>query len=373
MKKPFLVLLALTTYLHTFAQVTFSERVEYSELATPKEKPLFFIDFWATWCVPCVHVSTYLNTVQEQFRDELYIISLTQERSDVVRPFLGKHPTKLAVSIDYEGQTFKKHSVRALPHGVLLNADGEVLWKGNPANITPKMIRGFLAKNKKTIPIYDFLKYSSYQSEEETNISLNGNFELKKVNTPPSSSAVVERFDDITMVRGSLAQIASYLLKVSQKQVVLKDDYAQYELLIKKEFNNPQKEKQIAQDIISDLGYKLKSEKRASQILEIWLPQGTSGFWDTDQINWGERNSKFLVDENQFSADNISVSDFLYKLSDILDTPIVIKNDNQASNALYDWQIHYKFPDLMYSNLSDLGIQTNETSGNYPKYVIEKQ
>ncbi|MDO4228528.1 MAG: TlpA disulfide reductase family protein [Capnocytophaga sp.] len=372
MKKPLLILLFLTIYVHSFAQVTFSERVEYSELATPKDKPLFFIDFWATWCVPCVHVSTYLNTIQEQFRDELYIVSLTQERSDVVRPFLEKHPTKLAVSIDYEGQTFKKHSVRALPHGVLLNADGEVLWKGNPANITPRMIRGFLAKNKKTIPIYDFLKYTSYQSEEETNISLNGNFEIKEVNIPASSFPVVERFDAITMVKGSLSQIVSYLLKVSQKQVALKEDYTQYELLIRKEFNNPQQEKQIVQSILSDLGYKLKSEKKASQILEVWLPQDDSGFWNAEQINWGERNAKFLVDDNQFSADNISVSDFLYKLSDILDKPIVIKNDYQAPNKLYDWQIHYKFADLMYSNLSDLGIQTSEISGTYPKYLIEK-
>lgn len=370
MRKITLMLLFLTTYTHSFAQLTFSERVEYSELATPKDKPLFFVDFWATWCVPCVHVSTYLNTVQEQFRDELYIVSLTQERSDVVRPFLQKHLTKLAVSIDYEGQNFKKYNVRALPYGILFNADGEILWKGNPANITPKIIRNFLAKNKKTIPIYDFLKYSSYQSEEETTVTLTQDFEIRKVNIPPSSSAVVERIDNITSVKGSLAQIVAYLLKINEKQVVLKDDYAQYELLLQKDFNNVRSEKKIAEHIVADLGYTLKSENRAGKILEVKLPVDTSAYWNTEQINWGQKNPKFLVDDNQFSADNISVYDFFYKLSQVLDMPIVVKNTHQANDQLFDWQLHYKFSDLMFSNLNDLGIEAIETSGNFVKYFI---
>lgn len=370
MRKIAFLLLFLATYTHSFAQLTFSERVEYSELATPKDKPLFFVDFWATWCVPCIHVSTYLNTVQEQFRDDLYIVSLTQERSDVVRPFLQKHLTKLAVSIDYEGQNFKQYNVRALPYGILFNADGQVLWKGNPADITPRIIRGFLARNKKTIPIYDFLKYMSYQSEEETSVTLTKDFDIRKVNIPPSSSAVVERVDNITSVKGSLAQIVAYLLKVSEKQVVLKDDNAQYELLLQKDFNNLRNEKKIAENIVSDLGYALKTEHRAGEILEVKLPSDTSAYWNADQINWGQKNPKFLVDDNQFSADNISVYDFFYKLSEVLDTPVVVKNMHQANDQLFDWQLHYKFPDLMLSNLNDLGFEVAETSGNFVKYFI---
>ncbi|MDO5105770.1 TlpA disulfide reductase family protein [Capnocytophaga sp.] len=373
MKKRILTLLFLATYIHSFAQLTFSERVEYSELATPKDKQLFLVDFWATWCVPCIHVSTYLNTVQEQFRDELYIVSLTQERSDVVRPFLQKHLTKLAVSIDYEGQNFKNHRVRALPYGILLNADGEVLWKGNPANITPRMIRGFLSRNKKTIPIYDFLKYSSYQSEAETEVTLNDDFELKQINAPASSSAIVQRFDAITSVRGSLAQIVSYLLKVNEKQVVLTENNTQYELLLQKKFNNVYSEKKIATQLLSDLGYTLQSENRAGKIIEIRLPTDTSAYWNTDQIDWGQKNAKFLVDDSQFSADDISVYDFLYKLSEVLGTPVIVKNKQQATNELFDWQLHYKFPDLMFSNLTDLGFEAIETSGNFTKYfIVEK-
>lgn len=371
MKKNFLILLFSATYTLGFSQMTFSERVEYSELATPNDKQLFFVDFWATWCVPCIHVSTYLNTIQEQFRNELYIVSLTQERSDVVRPFLQKHTTKLAVSIDYEGQNFATYKVRALPYGILLNAEGEVLWKGNPANITPKIIRSFLARNKKTIPIYDFLKYSSYKNEDDTAITLQNNFQIRKINIPPSSYPTIERMGDITSVKGSLSQIVAYLLKISSRQVEMKNDYPQYELLIKKEFNNVYKEKEIVTNILSELGYTLHQTTKAGEIIEVQLPLSSHHYWTSDQIDWGDNNPKFLVDENHISADNLSVNDFLYKLSDVLNVPLIIKNAYNASNELFDWQVHYKFFDLMKTNLSDLGIQIEQSSGNYKKYRIE--
>ncbi|CEN38395.1 TlpA family protein disulfide reductase [Capnocytophaga cynodegmi] len=371
MKNIFLIIFSLIS-LSGLAQMTFSERVEYSELATPKDKSLFFVDFWATWCVPCVHVSSYLNTIQEQFREDLYIVSLTQERSDVVRSFLERHPTKLAVSIDYEGQNFKQHNVRALPYGILFNANGEILWKGNPANITSRMIRSFASKNKQTTPIYDFLKYSSYENEEEITTTLDKDFEIREANIPANSFPVIERINDITSVKGSLPQIIAYLLKVSEKQVTLKDNFTQYQLLIQKNFNHSWKEKEIAHRILKDLGYTLKTEVRAGKILEIHLPESTSAYWNKDQIDWGTKNPKFLVDESQFSADNISVNDFLYKLSDILETPINIKNTQNITAELFDWQLHYQFSDLMLSNLSDLGIEAKETSGNFTRYFIEK-
>ena len=360
-------------FTHSYAQLTFSERVEYSEIATPKEKPLFFVDFWATWCVPCIHVSTYLNTLQEQFRDDLYIVSLTKEPSNIVRPFLEKHPTRLAVSIDYEGTNFNNYKVKVLPYGILFNAKGDILWQGNPANITPKIIRTFLSKNNSKIPIYDFLKYSSYENEAVSDFILDKDFEIRNIKIAPSSSAIIERAENITSVKGSLSQIVAYLLKVNERQISVKENHSQYELLIKENHNNSLKEKEIANHILKNLGYRLKKENRAGKIIEIWLPSDTSKYWTTNQIDWGEKNAKFLVDDSQFYADNISVSDFLYKLSEVTDLPVVIKTQNLLSNELFDWQLHYKFADLMYANLLELGIQASESSGNYSKYFIEKE
>ena len=135
--------------------------------------------------------------------------------------------------------------------------------------------------------------------------------------------------------------------------------------------NNTKNEKEIVNSILSDLGCTLREETIAGNVLQVRLPVSSSLYWASDQIDWGNKNPKFLVDDNQISADNLSVDDFLYKLSDVIEIPIEVKNPYNATQTLFDWQVHYKFFDLMKSNLSDLGIQINQTSGKYKRYFIE--
>lgn len=373
MKNKIFLFAILFFYQMTNAQLILSERIKYSEIASPKDKSLFFIDYWATWCGPCIHVASYLTTIQEQFPDELYILSLTQESPSVVRPFLEKHHTKLAVSIDYEGKNFNENNVRALPHGILMDAYGKVIWRGNPANITAGMIRQFLHKTQKTIPIYSFLNYSSYANETPTAIDFSGDYELQETGTPATSRPIVERVENLTLIQGTLQQMVSYLLKVNQSQVIFEKQNSSktYKLYIKDALNNTREEKQIAKKILKDFGYALEKEKVQGEIIEIEIPTSAAQFWSTDQIDWGEKNAKFLIDENDFSADNITVDDFLYELSELINTPIITKNPLKNHKNLYDWQLHYRFFDLMESNLSDYGFQVRKVTSEYDVYVIK--
>ena len=64
-------------------------------------------------------------------------------------------------------------------------------------------------------------------------------------------------------------------------------------------------------------------------------------------------------------------SEIMLDRFDVIEIPIEVKNPYNATQTLFDWQVHYKFFDLMKSNLSDLGIQINQTSGKYKRYFIE--
>ncbi|CEN52317.1 hypothetical protein CCAN11_2440022 [Capnocytophaga canimorsus] len=49
-----------------------------------------------------------------------------------------------------------------------------------------------------------------------------------------------------------------------------------------------------------------------------------------------------------------------------------MKNSRKSSEQLFDWEVHYKFFDLMKSNLNDFGITVDERTENYPIYIIER-
>lgn len=359
----YILLLSITITYNSKAQVVMSQRAQYSQLATPEDKQLFLVEFWATWCAPCIHVSKYLNILQEKYASDFYVVSLSQENPEVVKRFLQTHTTKLAVSIDYDGQNFKKYNVHALPYGVLLNANGDILWRGNPANLKNKDIEYFLKRNTQKIPIYDFLKYKSYEIEQPNTLNINGDYTLNPSDTEIGQIALIEQSsENLITIEGSLQQILAYLLGVSQSQVYIDEQTnTAYRLIC----NQNADKKNILHNIQQQLKITPIRSEKVGQILELQL-LSSEKLWDTNQIQWGFPNSKYLVDDHQITIDNMSVSEFIALISEFYQHPIkLIQN---TDNQTFDWQIHYKFVNLLIQNLNEYGFETQEKQDKYPVF-----
>lgn len=83
---------------------------------------------------------------------------------------------------------------------------------------------------------------------------------------------------------------------------------------------------------------------------------------------------QFLVDDIQFSADNSSLSDFKHKLSTLLKTPVIVELDIEDEHQKFDWQLHYKFYDLMVDDLLfNFGIEVQKAKREVSFYSIEKK
>src|SRR5215217_1873478 len=54
------------------------ERVATAKISDFKGKKLI-LDFWATWCAPCVTMIPRMDSLQAQFADKLQILSVTYE------------------------------------------------------------------------------------------------------------------------------------------------------------------------------------------------------------------------------------------------------------------------------------------------------
>ncbi len=369
MKRLTVGILLLFIFTGVQAQLKLSECVQYSHSSNAKDKQLFLIDFWATWCAPCITASEYLGVLQEQFPDNLYIISIAREDKKLVAKSLEKHPSKLAVSIDFELENFTKYKVHSLPYGVLLNADGNLVWSGNPADLKPYHIKKYLRKNKKRIAIGDFLKYIHYENVEPQAEEIDGHFKLEALTSTINEYPQIMRRKKMIELEGTVQQLVAYLLGVTQRQVTYKGKPQNYKLTIKN--NTRLSYKAICRKLLRRLKFKIRKMVNKGEVLFV-KSVNPGKFWDSVQYNWGDDNSVLLVDENQFIADNILCSNMLGRLGDLCNKPVLMEKPLEDEKEC-DWQVHYRFPDLMIENLADYGIEVELKTKKYPSYSITKR
>ncbi len=98
-----------------------------------KGKPLL-INFWATWCPPCVEELPLLERFySENKAKSVQIIGLAADKPDAVRAFLKKLPLTFPIGItDLSGIALSKswgNLAGGLPFSVMLAADGRVMQR----------------------------------------------------------------------------------------------------------------------------------------------------------------------------------------------------------------------------------------------------
>ncbi len=88
------------------------------------------VNFWATWCPPCVAEMPALERLQKMFAGhplQVIAVNVGQEPYDIAL-FLRQLPVDLTILLDSKGSTQKGWKVRGLPTTVILDAEGKVRY-----------------------------------------------------------------------------------------------------------------------------------------------------------------------------------------------------------------------------------------------------
>lgn len=89
------------------------------------------IDFWATWCPACREAIPELNAYQNEFRDKLVVIGISDETEEAVGRLVNPK-IEYSLAIDTQGRTKRAVGVTGIPHVLILDPKGIVRWEGFP-------------------------------------------------------------------------------------------------------------------------------------------------------------------------------------------------------------------------------------------------
>jgi thiol-disulfide isomerase/thioredoxin len=86
------------------------------------------LDFWASWCSPCLQSFPWMNELQQKHGDEglvVLAVNLDQDRK-LAETFLGKTPAKFRVEYDAAGDVARQFQVQAMPTSFLIDRQGKI-------------------------------------------------------------------------------------------------------------------------------------------------------------------------------------------------------------------------------------------------------
>lgn len=106
------------------------QRIELSDLY--KNRPLV-ISFWATWCKPCQAELKQLHKLCQVYADSgiaFLAVSIDAARDQgKVKSLVSGNGYSFVTALDQEQRAMKKFGFNDVPGTVILNSQGEIVWK----------------------------------------------------------------------------------------------------------------------------------------------------------------------------------------------------------------------------------------------------
>ncbi len=93
-----------------------------------RDRDIVILDFWATWCGPCIAALPILVEVAEEYRERGVVFYAVNQAEDpeTIRAFLKGRELNLQVALDPQGRAGDLYGVIGIPQTVLIDSAGTV-------------------------------------------------------------------------------------------------------------------------------------------------------------------------------------------------------------------------------------------------------
>jgi thiol-disulfide isomerase/thioredoxin len=91
------------------------------------------VDFWASWCSPCLQSFPWMNELQKRHSKDGFVVlavNMDQERA-LADAFLKKTPVDFRIEYDAPGVIARQFDVQAMPTSFLIDRSGRVRIRHN--------------------------------------------------------------------------------------------------------------------------------------------------------------------------------------------------------------------------------------------------
>lgn len=359
----------------TAAIIHISNFVHPTEAPDIKDNQFILVDFWATWCGPCIQAMDHLGQLRQAGGENLVLIGLSNEPYDVVKRFFNKREPQTYIAVDSDNLTFSGFNITSLPSAALIAPNGEIIWQGKPTHLSEQELQKLMSVKYKAMPVSE--KISVKQTKQPTlKEEVWTHKEVSRNNIRLSYDGLLTDFgysisisDTITAISGKTSDIIASLLNVPKARLHLnvEDRYGTAT------FNTPitNNNRTLLLSLFletQDLRYSPVDHQ--AEVSELVVEDSTL-LWSNEVYQYSENGKPvYLNDEGNLQADNYSLTALADLLTDIMHINFYYQG---LDTKTYDWNLDISnVQNLEKQLISEYGIRLKIVNVRLTDFVFNR-
>lgn len=105
------------------------------------------LDFFATWCAPCVASIPHTNALVDEMRDRpVVFLAVANEERDLLDQMIARSPMRATLVRDLKDATYESYFISSLPFVAIVDASGNIAAFTHPEKLTHDLLEGVIRK-----------------------------------------------------------------------------------------------------------------------------------------------------------------------------------------------------------------------------------
>ena len=107
----------------TFTDLVTGKTTKLSDL---RDKPVY-LNFWATWCPPCVKELPHIQAKYEQYKDSFHFLAISVDsEQEAPAQFISSKGYTFTVGYGNEREISRAYNIEAIPASYIIGTDGTI-------------------------------------------------------------------------------------------------------------------------------------------------------------------------------------------------------------------------------------------------------
>ena len=344
------------------------------------------LEFWATWCAPCIAAIPHLNELADKFKGRpVQFIAITDEKAEVIQSFVKKRAMRAWIGLDTDKSMFKAYGVGGIPHTVVVHTNGVIEGITYPMSLKAEHIENLLDGKPAGLPAPKAsdatVKAEKPPSDEKPalyKVILRPSTEASsRMSSGPAGKGEFGVMYEYNTYGTSLASLLPSAFSVSSARLITEATLpdGKFDFLVRLPQKQSDRLKTLMQDALrASFGLAGRREQRQTDVFLLKVKEaGHKGLQETASTGGMSSSSG----RGSINAINGKVSGLARSLESVLKTPVFNETDLSGH---YDYEVKWKqdeeVADLDAVNEAlrkQLGLELARSKGSVEFVIVETE